>query len=209
MKSMLPKRAAPLLVTTMLVAAPAWAQSTSSDTSTGAPSATSAPSTTSNHRATTAPRSAAQTTSTVMRRPGESMENLVDRRITELHTKLQITPAQGQKWDQFAQVMRDNAKAMDQLYADRAQKLSSMSAVDNMQSFQTIEQARMQGMQKLVPAFQTVYDSLTDQQKQAADALFRSQSAKQAHQPAPAASGLTAGASPRTPTKRLCLLELR
>ncbi len=32
---MLAKRAAPLLVTTMLVAAPAWAQSTSSDTSTG------------------------------------------------------------------------------------------------------------------------------------------------------------------------------
>ncbi len=190
MKSLLLKRAAPLLVTTMLVAAPAWAQSTSSDTSTGTPSAASAPTATGNHRATTAPKSAAQTTSTVTRRPGESMENLVDRRITELHTKLQITPAQGQKWDQFAQVMRDNAKAMDQLYADRAQKMSSMSAVDNMQSFQTIEQARMQGMQKLVPAFQTVYDSLTDQQKQAADALFRSQAAKaQAHQPAPAGQG--------------------
>ena len=190
MISMLAKRAAPLLVTTMLVAAPAWAQSTSSDTSTGAPSATSAPSTTSSHHAATAPKSPAQTTSTVMRRPGESMENLVDRRITELHTKLQITPAQGPKWDQFAQVMRDNAKAMDQLYADRAQKLSSMTAVDNMQSFQTIEQARMQGMQKLVPAFQTVYDSLSDQQKQAADALFRSQSAKtQAHEQTPARQG--------------------
>jgi periplasmic protein CpxP/Spy len=190
MKSMLAKCAAPLLVTTMLVAAPAWAQSTSSDTSQGSPSATSAPSATGSRHATTAPKSPAQTTSTVMRRPGESMENLVDRRITELHTKLQITPAQGQKWDQFAQVMRDNAKAMDQLYADRAQKLSSMTAVDNMQSFQTIEQARMQGMQKLVPAFQTVYDSLSDQQKQAADALFRSQSAKaQAHEPAPARQG--------------------
>ena len=170
MKSMLLKRAAPLLVTTMLVAAPAWAQSSSSDTSTGAPSATSAPSTTSNHRATTAPKSAAQNhVDGDAASAARSMENLVDRRITELHTKLQITPAQGQKWDQFAQVMRDNAKAMDQLYADRAQKLSSMSAVDNMQSFQTIEQARMQGMQKLVPAFQTVYDSLSDQQKQAAD----------------------------------------
>jgi protein CpxP len=190
MKSMLAKCAAPLLVTTMLVAAPAWAQSTSSDTSQGTPSATSAPSATSGHHATSTPKSAAQTTSTVMRRPGESMENMVDRRITELHTKLQITPAQGQKWDEFAQVMRDNAKAMDQLYADRAQKLSSMTAVDNMQSFQTIEQARMQGMQKLVPAFQTVYDSLSDQQKQAADALFRSQSAKaQAHEQTPARQG--------------------
>jgi len=86
--------------------------------------------------------------------------------------------------------MRDNAKAMDQLYADRAQKLSSMTAVDNMQSFQTIEQARMQGMQKLVPAFQTVYDSLTDQQKQTADALFRSQSARvQEHQQPSARQG--------------------
>jgi hypothetical protein len=138
----------------------------------------------------TGSRSASQTTSNVTRRPGESLETLVDRRITELHTKLQITPAQSQQWDQFAQVMRTNAKAMDQMYADRAQKLSGMSAVDNMQSFEAIEQARMEGMQRLVPAFQTVYNSLSDQQKQAADALFRSQSDKaQAHEQAPNRQG--------------------
>ena len=63
-----------------------------------------------------------------------------------------------------------------------------MSAVDNMQSFEAIEQARADGMQKLVPAFQTLYTSLSDQQKQQADALFRYQAAKaEAHKPAAAA----------------------
>ena len=72
--------------------------------------------------------------------------------------------------------------------ADRAQKLSEMSAVDNMQSFEAIEQARAEGMQKLVPAFQTLYASLSDQQKQQADALFRYQAAKaETHKPAAAA----------------------
>ena len=198
MNSMLARRAAPLFVTTMLVAAPAWAQTTTAPSS---PAAT-APSTPTTPDATTPDTSAAgsshagtmhsgmsHSASTVTRRPGESLESMVDRRITQLHTQMHITPAQSPQWDQFAQVMRDNAKAMDQMYADRAGKLSGMSAVDNMQSFEAIEQARAEGMQKLVPAFQAVYASLSDQQKQQADALFRYQAAKadSTHKPAAAA----------------------
>ena len=73
--------------------------------------------------------------------------------------------------------MRDNAKEMDQSYQQRAEKLGSMSAVDNMQSYAQIEQVRAQDMQKLVPAFQTLYSSLSDQQKKTADAMFRNYAA--------------------------------
>ena len=78
------------------------------------------------------------------RQPGETMQSLVERRITDLHGKLHITSQQSQPWDQFAQVMRDNAREMDQVYQQRAEKLGSMSAVDNMQSYAQIEQQRAQ-----------------------------------------------------------------
>jgi hypothetical protein len=118
--------------------------------------------------------------------PGENMEATVNRRITELHNRLHITSQQDQQWNQFADVMRDNARSIDQDFHQRADKLSSMSAVDNMQSYAQIEQLRAENAQKLVTAFQTVYGTLSDQQKQTADQLFRNvaENARQRHQAA-------------------------
>jgi periplasmic protein CpxP/Spy len=123
---------------------------------------------------TTAHKAAVHSTST--RQQGDTMESLVNKRIADLHSRLHITQDQSQQWEQFAQQMRDNARDIDQAYQQRAEKISAMSAVDNMQSFADIEQQRSQGMQKLVPAFQTLYASLSDQQKQTADQLFRNYS---------------------------------
>jgi hypothetical protein len=105
------------------------------------------------------------------------MQALVDRRIADLHARLHITPQQSQQWDLFAQVMRDNAKQMDDLYRQRAAKLGSMSAVQNMQSYEQIEEQRAQQMQRLVPAFQALYASFSDQQKAEADRVFQYRSA--------------------------------
>ena len=38
----------------------------------------------------------------------------MEARIAQLHKELSITPAQQGQWDQFAQVMRDNAQAFGQ-----------------------------------------------------------------------------------------------
>lgn len=183
MKVMLAQRAAPLLITTMLVAAPAWAQTTGSQTNpaTASPGATTtetAPSGMSSAPSGTGQKAMPHTSrSALAKQPGETMQNLVERRITDLHSRLQITPQQSQQWDQFIQVMRDNAREMDQIYQQRAEKLGSMSAVDNMQSYAQIEQQRAQEVQKLVPAFQTLYASLSDQQKRTADQMFRTYAA--------------------------------
>jgi hypothetical protein len=171
------QRAAPLLIATILIGAPALAQTasqTAPDQTTGTPSGTSEKAMPHSTRATSA------------RQPGETIESLVERRITDLHSRLHITSQQSQQWDQFAGVMRDNAKAMDDIYQQRAGKLGSMTAVDNMQSYAQIEQARAQDMQKLVPAFQALYDSLSDQQKKAADQMFRNraENAQTRHQAA-------------------------
>ena len=175
MQVTLAQRAAPLLITTMLVAAPVWAQTTEPTvapaTTTHRASGMSAPSGTSQKAAPHSSHAA------MARQPGETMQSLVERRITDLHGKLHITSQQSQQWDQFAQVMRDNAREMDQVYKQRAEKLGSMSAVDNMQSYAQIEQQRAQDVQKLVPAFQTLYSSLSDQQKKTADEIFRNYAA--------------------------------
>jgi len=167
MKFSLVQRAAPLLVTTMLVAVPAWAQTAGPDNS-----ATTAPSGTSHKAMPQTSRSA------TARQPGETMQNLVERRIAELHSRLRITKEQSQPWDQFAQAMRDNAKEMDSLYRQRAEKFEAMSAVDNMQSYAQIEKQRAQDAEKLVPPFQALYASLNEQQKKDADQMFRTYAAR-------------------------------
>jgi periplasmic protein CpxP/Spy len=105
----------------------------------------------------------------------------VEKRITNLHARLKITPAQEQQWSEFAEVMRNNARQMDQNYQQRSQRVQEMSAVDNMQSYAKIAEAHAQDVQKLVPAFETLYNSMSAEQKHAADQVFRSY-AERAHQ---------------------------
>jgi hypothetical protein len=66
--------------------------------------------------------------------PGKNAEERVERRIKELHGQLQITPAEEPQWNEFAQVMRENARDMDQAFMQRAQQHPTMNAVQNMQS---------------------------------------------------------------------------
>jgi protein CpxP len=109
---------------------------------------------------------------------GPTMEQMAEQRINNLHSRLHITAAQQSQWDQFAQAMQDGAKALDQAYQQRAANFNTMNAVENMQSYAQIEQIRAEGAQKLVPAFQTLYASFSDEQKRDADAVFRNQTAR-------------------------------
>ena len=76
----------------------------------------------------------------------------VEQHIAELHAELHITAAQQGQWEQFAQVMRENAKEMDQLLQQRAADFGSMNAVQNMQSYAQIAQQHAQDTQKLAAA---------------------------------------------------------
>jgi hypothetical protein len=187
MKALLLARAAPALVLTTILAGgvgmTAFAQTT---TAPATPPATSSPAgTPSSGAATTAPATTTpmhhaattHTRSTARKAQGETMTQMAEQRIADLHTQLHITAAEQSQWDQFAQVMRDNAKDLDEAYQQRGASFDKMNAVENMQSYAQIEQTRAQDLQKLVPAFQTLYASLSDQQKQQADRLFRNQAA--------------------------------
>jgi hypothetical protein len=97
----------------------------------------------------------------------------VEARIKELHRKLHITAAQQTQWDNLVQVMRGNATAMIDLQRQRAQDVKSMTAVDAVKSYAAVVEAHETGMAKFVPAFQALYDSMSDRQKMLADTMFR------------------------------------
>jgi periplasmic protein CpxP/Spy len=105
--------------------------------------------------------------------PGTNAEQRVETHIRQLHAQLRITPAEQPQWELFAQVMRDNARDMDQAFMQRAQQYPTMNAVQNMQSYQQIAEAHAQHLQKLVPAFDSLYNAMPEQQKQLTDQVFR------------------------------------
>src|SRR5208282_4486750 len=96
---------------------------------------------------------------------GKNAEERVEHRIDELHAQLRITPAEQQQWNQFAEVMRDNARDMDKAFMQRAEQFQSMNALQNMESYEQIAEAHAQHLQTLVPAFQNLYSAMPDQQK--------------------------------------------
>ncbi len=96
----------------------------------------------------------------------------VETRIQDLHKNLQITPAQETQWRDFAEVMRENAKAIDAILKERAANISKMNAVDDLRSYQKLADAHADGLKKLVPAFEALYNTMSDEQKKNADAVF-------------------------------------
>lgn len=97
----------------------------------------------------------------------------VEQHIAELHRRLHITAAEEPQWNAFAQIMRDNALHMDQAFQARAAQGPNMSAVDDLKSYAAVAQAHAEDMQRLVPAFESLYSALSPQQQKTADEVFR------------------------------------
>jgi prophage DNA circulation protein len=116
--------------------------------------------------------------------PSTATQAAVDQRIHTLQSQLGITEAQMPLWSAFAQAMRDNAAATDALFTQRAGAVATMNAPDNMHSYAQIARAYADNTERLATAFDSLYASLSDTQKQAADTMFRQQA--------------TAAAQPRT-----------
>jgi periplasmic protein CpxP/Spy len=103
-----------------------------------------------------------------------SKPETVEQRIVSLKASLNITADQEKKWDAVAGAMRENASAMDKLItAKRAQKAASMTAVDDLKTYQEFSQAHLDGLKNLIPDFKTLYDSMSAEQKANADQVFQ------------------------------------
>ncbi len=101
------------------------------------------------------------------------MDQKVEARIKDLHTRLAITAAQEDSWGKVTQVMRDNEATMATLVQARSGNAKTMTAIDDLKSYGQIAQAHADGIQKFAPVFGTLYDSMSDEQKKNADSIFR------------------------------------
>jgi periplasmic protein CpxP/Spy len=104
-------------------------------------------------------------------KPRRSPTQRVEQRIKTLHQDLHITADQEKLWEPVAQAMRDQASAVQQAIEQRRQNPAT-NAVDDLKAYEVIADAHAQSLQKLVPAFETLYASLSDEQKKDADVLF-------------------------------------
>jgi hypothetical protein len=93
-------------------------------------------------------------------------------RIKELKGELKITEPQEVLWNNFTQVMRENAKEIDALTKDRAEGTKSMNAVERMKFHSQITETRLAQEKKLIPPFEALYAGLSDEQKKITDTIF-------------------------------------
>jgi len=121
-------------------------------------------------------------------RPGAGQQQPASRdqqaegQLNQLRQELGITDAQKAQFDAFAEVMRSNAQAMDSAMQQEQQN-PPKNAVDDLKAVQHLAETQLEGLRRLTPAFQSLYESLTDQQKKKADTLF-ARGSKESPQPA-------------------------
>jgi hypothetical protein len=99
-------------------------------------------------------------------------EDTIDQRISTLHEELKITPAEESDWQAVATTMRDNAAAMERLASDKAASAKSMTAVEDLQTYQQFAEAHVEHLKKLTAAFETLYNTMPAEQKKIADQVF-------------------------------------
>lgn len=131
--------------------------------SAGTSTAPSAPST-----ATSPP--AASSASTRSAKPDAQVEA----RVKQLHSQLKITKDQENDWNAVAQDMRDGAQSMETLLQQRAASAKSkpMNAVDDLKNYEQIVDAQADGLKKIAPDFEKLYDEMSPAQKKTADTIF-------------------------------------
>ncbi|MDD2900687.1 MAG: Spy/CpxP family protein refolding chaperone [Desulfuromonadaceae bacterium] len=94
-------------------------------------------------------------------------------RIKLLQDALKITDSQKESWDTLTQVMRENARVMDALRKDRATVKSTMNAIERLKFHSQISEIQLDQLKKLIPAFEALYVSMSDEQKASTDAIMQ------------------------------------
>ncbi len=95
----------------------------------------------------------------------------VEVRIRSLHDRLQITPAEEAQWREVSRLMRINERQVREALVRREHTYKS-TAANYLKSAAVVANVRTQAIARLIPAFQSLYDSMPDAQKKRADVIF-------------------------------------
>jgi hypothetical protein len=97
--------------------------------------------------------------------------------IKQLQGALNITEDQKELWNNLTKAMRENAKDMeafsDARTKERAEGTKILNAVEHMKFHSQITKAHLDQMEKLIPPFEAFYSSMSDEQKNITDTIFR------------------------------------
>jgi len=96
-----------------------------------------------------------------------------EQHIKQLHKQLNITAEQETLWTNVAEIMRSNDRRIDVLVNERHEKASTFTAVEDLRSYGEVTEAHATDIKKFIPAFERLYDSMSDAQKANADNVFR------------------------------------
>lgn len=102
-----------------------------------------------------------------------SHEARVEQRIRDLYATLHITRAQDTEWNAFAQVMLNNAKAMEATVGQHGGSRATLSAPEILDNYAAISAQHALNVEKLSAAFAVLYASLSPAQQHTADEMFR------------------------------------
>jgi parvulin-like peptidyl-prolyl isomerase len=128
---------------------------------------------------TDAGSAAVDTQSSAAQRGGERAG--IDALIDHLHDSLKITAEQEPLWHGVTEVMRENSETLSRLAQERAEHAQTATALDDLKSYAEFSQAHAAGAKRMITVFQALYDSMSPEQKNAADAEFRGRLQQRAH----------------------------
>jgi periplasmic protein CpxP/Spy len=121
--------------------------------------------------ASTLPARAAETATSSAMAPAAAAES-PETRIKHLHDQLQITAGEESQWHTVAQVMLNNASAINDAVQDRVRMSKTMTAMNDLKSYEAIVDAHADGIKKLATAFAPLYAAMPEAQQKHADAVF-------------------------------------
>lgn len=94
----------------------------------------------------------------------------IEGRIAYLHAELKITEAQMPAWTEFANVLRANAKRVEEAQKAQPQRTTT-TAADRLDDQERWLAVRLESVKALKPAYAKLYAVLEDKQKKIADEL--------------------------------------
>jgi hypothetical protein len=112
------------------------------------------------------------------KRAFRSATERVEARLAYIHTALKITDAQQTQWESFANVLRKHASEIDariqQFRAQGGQRPNAggISAIERLERVQKRTAERYHRLGEVITAAKPLYDVLSPEQKQAADAML-------------------------------------
>ncbi|MCC7048301.1 MAG: Spy/CpxP family protein refolding chaperone [Alphaproteobacteria bacterium] len=96
----------------------------------------------------------------------------IEARVQDLHQRLGIRPEQESKWKAVADAMRENGKNMEAAMDKRRDAWAKMSAIEDLKSYQQMSEAHSDALKNMIDAFTPLYDSMSPDQRHAADEVF-------------------------------------